>query len=61
MKSVVCRRCKNECSVEGEYPKFFSWCDECGDYPEGFDCLDYATEWISGYTDYVYDMRKEGE
>lgn len=52
---VTCKTCKNECAVEGEYPKFDSWCYTCNSVPGGFDCLDFAVEYISGLTDYTYD------
>jgi len=51
------------CQVDGEYPKFFAWCDECNDYAEGFDAFDYAADWMGDAIDQVmddqaYDPRK---
>lgn len=59
MKTITCKKCNTKCLIDGNYPKFFSWCEECEDYAKGFDCISYATEWISGYSDWVYDTLKD--
>ena len=56
---IKCKSCSNECMVEGEYPKFDSWCFTCNATPKGFDCLDFAVDYISGLTDMIYDRIKD--
>ena len=56
-----CQKCKEVCIVDGEYPKFFCYCDECRDYAEGFDCLEFAADYMADLTDYYYDQYKDGE
>jgi len=51
LDTVICKCCEEECQVDGEYPKFFSWCDTCDTEPEGFDCLSYAADWMGYATD----------
>jgi hypothetical protein len=31
-----CGKCGTPCMVDGEFPKFFAWCDTCDDYAAGF-------------------------
>ena len=37
-----CKKCGETCIADGDYPKFFCWCDECDDYAAGFDPTEYA-------------------
>ena len=59
MENFICKKCKSECNVDGEYPKFFCWCDTCETYAKGFDVLKYSADYISGLTDYIYDKMKD--
>lgn len=59
MDNFICKKCGNECSVDGEYPKFFSWCDTCSSEPKGFDVFDYAADWMGNKIDAVYDQWKD--
>lgn len=43
--TILCTKCDTICQIDGEFPKFFAWCDVCNDY---------ATCDIDGYTaDYL--------
>lgn len=53
MSEFNCKRCGEPVSIEGEYPKFIAWCDNCNDYVEGFDPIDYAREFIADLADSV--------
>ncbi|MHA2280086.1 MAG: hypothetical protein ACXAC5_04320 [Promethearchaeota archaeon] len=57
---VTCNKCKSICEVDGEYPKFFAWCDTCDDYAD-HDMMEFATEWYAGLIDYTYDMMRDRE
>ena len=43
---VECRRCGELCNVDGEYPKFFAWCETCNDYA---DCnmSEYTADYLA--------------
>ena len=47
MTEIKCKECKDICIVEGDYPEFFAWCENCGTYAEGFDCLEYAGDYLA--------------
>lgn len=54
MYDVICKKCGNVCDVEQhEINEFVAWCDECNDYPEGWNCLDYAADWLGDAMDYA--------
>jgi len=55
---VTCAKCNSVCQVDGEYPKFFAWCDECDDYAD-CDMSEFATEWFAGLVDYTYDRMRD--
>lgn len=59
MNEIECKKCGELCVIEGEYPKFHAWCDTCGDYAKGFDCLDHAADWMGSKIDEVYDRMKD--
>lgn len=43
---VTCKKCGDECQVDGEYPKFFAWCERCNDYATyDMDC--YSADWYA--------------
>jgi len=44
MSEVKCKKCREICAVEGDYPKFHAWCDTCKDYAKGFDVFEYAAD-----------------
>ncbi len=55
MNEIVCGKCDCICCIDGEYPRFFAWCEECQDYAEGFDACDHAAEWMAGQIDAAMD------
>ena len=48
---IVCRKCGEACTVEGEMPKFYAWCDTCHDSAAGFDADEYARDVITAIMD----------
>lgn len=46
-----CLKCCKTCLIDGEYPKFFAWCDTCGDYAKGFDVFEYGREYTANTID----------
>lgn len=59
MSEVECARCGSVCCVDGDFPKFFAWCDTCDDYADGFDCLDYAQDVYAGMIDAAHDRARD--
>ena len=47
-KRFVSCQCGEPCQVDGEYPKFFAYCDVCG---SDIDCAQYAIDYISSKID----------
>jgi len=56
---VECNRCREVCIIDGDYPKFFAWCDTCKDYAEGFNADEYAADYMGGLIDDTYDRVKD--
>jgi hypothetical protein len=56
---VQCKKCGDICIIDGEFPKFFAWCDTCHDYADGFDASDYAADYMGGLIDDAYDRMKD--
>ena len=56
---IECGKCETLCFIDGDYPKFFAYCDTCRDYAEGFDATEYATDYISSKIDEVHDRMKD--
>ena len=46
-----CKKCGCICCVDGDCPKFYAWCDECGDYATGFDGNEYAVNYVADIAD----------
>lgn len=59
MSEIGCQKCGNICIVDGEFPKFFAYCDTCGDYAEGFSDQEYAADYMGSLIDYTYDRIKD--
>ena len=57
MNEFTCKKCGEECFVDGEYPKFIIWCDTCNTYAKGSE--DYASDWLINKIDAIYDYLKE--
>ena len=53
MYDVICKKCGTHCEVDGDYPRFTCWCDECNREAEGFDILDYGADWLGDMIDYA--------
>lgn len=51
MEEFTCTKCGSDCGIDGEYPKYFAWCDECGDYDKGFNCEEHAADVMSARID----------
>lgn len=56
---ITCQKCNDTCVIDGEYPKFFAWCDTCKDYAQGFDCFKYAADYYGDLIDQTYDNIKD--
>ena len=54
-----CERCGSDCIIEGEYPRFECWCDNCKVEALGFDVLEYAADWYAKQIDCVADFKVE--
>ncbi len=52
---IECSKCKEFCLIDGEFPKFFAWCDTCRDYASGFDVTDYAADYMGNLIDQASD------
>ena len=48
---VKCQRCGEICLIDGEYPRFFAYCDTCDEYVEGFDILEFAADYLGSKID----------
>lgn len=48
---VKCSRCGSICTVDGDMPRYFAWCEVCHDYVGGFDGDEYAREVMAGIAD----------
>jgi transcription elongation factor Elf1 len=51
MNEFECIKCGSICQIDGEFPKFFAYCDVCGDYAKGFDADDYTRDIAAGIAD----------
>lgn len=59
---MECPECGELCNIDGEFPKFFAWCDKCDDY---VDLGDYTADYLASRIDDAHDKEKyeklEGE
>ena len=53
--AVECKRCGGICMVDGEFPKFFAYCDNCQDY---VDVKDYTIDYHAGLIDRAYERSR---
>ncbi len=58
--NTICQQCGDDCEIDGEYPKYFAWCDICNNYAVGFDEHEYANDYLSTKIDEAKDRRKYG-
>lgn len=58
MDEVKCK-CGEYVKIDGEYPKFFAYCDNCSDYVDSdrFDAYEYAGEYMAN----LYDSYRDRE
>lgn len=56
MDSIICQKCGNEAYIDGDPSEYFAWCDECNDYAEGFDVLEYNQERYADMIDRAGDI-----
>lgn len=47
---IKCGKCGDDCMVDGEYPKFFAWCETCNDYAD-YDMHEYAADYMGSLID----------
>ena len=52
----ICQHCHQSCIIDGDYPKFFCYCDTCHNYAEGFDATEYAADYMGAQMDHAVDM-----
>lgn len=57
MEDFTCKRCGEECAVDGEFPRFIIWCETCDDYAEGAD--EYAGDYLAALADAAKDRAKD--
>lgn len=57
---VECRRCGELCQVDGEFPKFFAWCDTCNDYAD-YDMTEYAADYLATKIDAAHERQRDKE
>jgi len=56
---VTCKKCGDSCQADGDFPKFFAWCDVCNDYA-AYDMDNYAADWMANEIDSA-ELRMELE
>jgi len=54
-----CQKCGEICNIDGYFPKYFCFCEQCNDYAQGFDPLEYSADYFGGYVDWVCDTVKD--
>ena len=54
-----CHKCGSVCEVDGDFPKYYTWCLECNDYAKGFDGSDYAADIAAGFAEYTKEDSAE--
>lgn len=59
MSETQCKKCNNTCTIDGDYPKYFAWCDTCRDYADGFDAHEHAADVMGNLIDSTYDRMKD--
>jgi len=57
---IECRRCGELCMVDGEFPKFYAWCDTCNDYAD-YDMSEYAADYLATQIDAAYEGHRKDE
>lgn len=55
--TVICAKCGETCQVDGEFPKFFAWCDTCDDYAS-CDMSEYTANYLASRIDDAHDRSK---
>ena len=53
--TVECKRCGSICQIDGEFPKFFAYCDNCQNY---VDVDDYTADYLASEIDRAYEKSK---
>lgn len=53
--TIICKRCNEICQIDGEFPKFSAWCDNCRDY---VNVEDYTVDYHTGLIDRAYERSK---
>ena len=55
---MECPDCSAELHIEGDYPDFTAYCDECDDY---VDAGDLAEEYLAAQGDLIFDTLRDRE
>jgi hypothetical protein len=58
MEPVLCCKCGLLCHIDGEYPKFIVWCDECNNYAD-IDLEELQEDYLGNRIDHAYEQCKE--
>ena len=48
---IECSRCGEICAIDGDFPRYFAWCETCKDYAGGFDSEAYSQEVMGDIAD----------
>ena len=48
--TVICKKCGGICTIDGDFPKFYAWCDTCNDYAD-YDMGEYAADYLATIAD----------
>lgn len=57
--TIECKRCGSICQIEGEFPKFFAWCDTCNDYADADSAVDeYTADYLAAQIDKAHERSK---
>ena len=58
MKDIItCKKCGGLCDVDGEFPKFFAWCESCNDYAT-YNMDEYNADYYSRMIDNIHETKK---
>lgn len=56
--TIICKKCGEECDIDGEFPKFCAWCETCNDYAEGDGVKDYTEDWFASKIDALHERSR---
>ena len=56
--TIICKKCGEICQIDGEFPKFFAYCDNCQDYVDDKDIDEYTADYLASEIDRAYERSK---